>query len=86
MLQEIHVQMAYAQHALADTSSTTDRATSSGSLQALVFVLILRTLPVSLSAHLANQALSRIPELVLQRLPALHVMAWMEPFSAKRVD
>ena len=85
VLQEIHVQMEYAQHALADTSSTTDRAISSGGLQALVFVLMSQVLQ-ALFALLVDLSLLRILRPALQRLPALHVMAWTGLFSAMHVD
>ena len=85
VLQEIHVQMEYAQHALADTSSTTDRATSSGDLQVPAFALILRVLQARF-ALLVDLSLLRIPKPALQRLLALHVMAWTGLFSAMHVD
>ena len=75
----------YAQHVLADISSTMDRATSSGDLQVPAFVLILRVLQARF-ALLVDLSLLRILRPVLQRLPALHAMAWTGLFSAMHVD
>ena len=85
VLQEIRVQMAHVQHALADISSITDRATSSGDLQALVFALMLRVLQ-ALFALLVDLSLLRIPKPALQLLPVSHAMAWTGLSSAMHVD